>query len=240
MAAHDKKRKDDQLFVKNIENVQGDERDIIIFSIGYASDADGKFVNRFGTLSRKGGENRLNVAITRAKREMIVVSSIEHSDIKPTSRHDGPRRLGQFLKYAKMTDSRDEDGQRAVLSDLNPAMEKRRGTKGDEFDSYFEVKVCDKLRERGHKVETQVGFSGYKIDLAVVHPDDDGRYVLGIECDGATFHSARSVRERDVMRQQFLEGKGWIIERIWSRNWWRDPNKEIDRIESRVRDLVKK
>lgn len=239
-AAHNKKRKDDQLFVKNIENVQGDERDIIIFSIGYANDADGKFVNRFGTLSRKGGENRLNVAITRARSEMVVISSIEHSDIKPTSRHDGPRRLGQFLKYAKMTDSRDEEGQRAVLSDLNPAMEKRRNTKGDEFDSYFEAKVCDKLRERGHKVETQVGFSGYKIDLGVVHPDDDGRYVLGIECDGATFHSARSVRERDVMRQQFLEGKGWIIERIWSRNWWRDPNKEIDRLESRISELVKK
>ena len=238
--AHAKKRKDDQLFIKNIENVQGDERDIIIFSIGYAGDADGKFVNRFGTLSSKGGENRLNVAITRARREMIVVSSIEHSDIKPTSKYDGPRRLGQFLKYAKMTNSLDREGQRAVLLDLNPAMERHRDSKEDEFDSYFEVKVCDKLRERGHKVETQVGFSGYRIDLAVVHPDDDNKYVLGIECDGETFHSTRSVRERDVMRQQFLEGKGWIIERIWSRSWWRDPDKEIDRLESRVRELVKK
>ena len=233
-AAHHKKGKDDHLFVKNIENVQGDERDVIIFSIGYASNTNGKFLNIFGLLSRKGGENRLNVAITRARKQMVVVSSIEPSDIRST-KNDGPRMLARFLEYAKMTDSRNLEGMNAVLSEINPDMERSRDSERDEFDSDFEVQVCNRLRESGHKVDTQVGFSGYRIDLAVVHPNDDNRYVLGIECDGATFHSARSVRERDVMRQQFLEGNGWKIVRVWSRNWWRNPDKEIDRLEYAIR-----
>jgi len=239
-AAHEVAKKDDTLFVKNIENVQGDERDIIIFSVGYAKDADGRFANFFGTLSMKGGENRLNVAVTRARKEMIVVSSIEPVDIKSTSKYDGPKRLRQFLEYAKMTNSLNEEEQRAVLAEINPDMERIGGAKKAEFDSEFEIQVYKKLQERGHEVETQVGFSGYKIDLAVIHPHDENRYLLGIECDGATFHSAKSVRERDVMRQKFLEGKGWTIERIWSRNWWRNPKHEIDRIDAKINELVKR
>ena len=238
-SAHEAKKKDDTLFVKNIENVQGDERDVIIFSIGYARDTDGKFANFFGPLSKKGGENRLNVAVTRARKEMAIVSSIEPSDIKTTSRHDGPRRLRQFLEYAKMTSLLDRDGQEAVLAEINPDMKRVSESNKIEFDSDFEIQVYKKLRERGHMVETQVGFSGYRIDLAIVHPNDDRRYLLGIECDGAMFHSAKSVRERDVMRQRFLEGKGWIIERIWSRNWWRNPVREIDRIDAKINELVK-
>ena len=237
-SANEGRRKDDSLFVKNIENVQGDERDIIIFSIGYAYNAQGQFVNRFGALNMKGGENRLNVAVTRARREMVVVSSIEPSDIKPTSRHDGPRRLKQFLEYVKATNAFNKKGQEDVLTNLNPGMRKVRDSKRTEFDSDFEAQVYEKLSERGYVVKTQVGFSGYRIDLAVVHPDDENRYVLGIECDGATFHSTKSVRERDVMRQKFLEEKGWIMERIWSRNWWRNPNREIDRLEARIRELA--
>jgi very-short-patch-repair endonuclease len=239
-SAHEGKGKDDQLFIKNIENVQGDERDVIIFSIGYAKDADGNFKNFFGSLSRKGGENRLNVAVTRARQEMIVITSIESSDIKPTSKYDGPKRLRQFLEYAKMTSSLDKSGQKAVLAEINPDMERISESRKLEFDSDFEIQVYDKLRERGFIVDSQVGFSGYKIDLAIVHPHDKNRHILGIECDGATFHSAKSVKERDVMRQKFLEGKGWIIERIWSRNWWRNPTHEIDRIVDRVDELAKK
>ena len=238
-SAHEGKKKDDSLFVKNIENVQGDERDVIIFSVGYAKDADGRFANFFGTLSMKGGENRLNVAVTRARKEMIVVSSIEPTDIKPTSKYDGPKRLRQFLEYAKMTNSLNEEGQSAVLSEINPDMERITESKRVEFDSDFEIQVYKKLQERGHRVETQVGFSGYKIDLAIVHPHDENRYLLGIECDGATFHSAKSIKERDVMRQKFLEGKGWTIERIWSRNWWKNPKHEIDRIDAKINELVK-
>ena len=238
-SAHEGTKKDDSLFIKNIENVQGDERDVIIFSVGYATDAAGKFANFFGTLSMKGGENRLNVAVTRARKEMIVVSSIEPTDIKPTSKYDGPKRLRQFLEYAKMTNSLNKEGQKAVLSEINPDMERIRESKRVEFDSDFEIQVYKKLEERGHRVDTQVGFSGYKIDLAVVHPRDKNRYLLGIECDGATFHSAKSIKERDVMRQKFLEGKGWTIERIWSRNWWKNPKHEIDRIDAKINELVK-
>ncbi|MBI1663917.1 MAG: DUF559 domain-containing protein [Nitrosopumilus sp.] len=238
-SAHEGAKKDDSLFVKNIENVQGDERDVIIFSVGYAKDADGIFANFFGTLSMKGGENRLNVAVTRARKEMIVVSSIDPADIKPTSKYDGPKRLRQFLEYAKMTNSLNEEGQKAVLSEINPDMERITESKRVKFDSDFEIQVYKKLQERGHRIETQVGFSGYKIDLAIVHPHDENRYLLGIECDGATFHSAKSIKERDVMRQKFLEGKGWTIERIWSRNWWKNPKHEIDRIDTKINELVK-
>ena len=241
-AAHESAGRDDGLFVKNIENVQGDERDVIVFSIGYARDADGKFANRFGTLSARGGENRLNVAVTRARQEMVVVSSIDPTDVRPTPKNDGPLRLRQFLEYARATGSADRDAQKAVISSINPSMSARgRGgaqAAGRRFDSEFEVQVHTALERRGHRVDTQVGFSGYRIDLAVVHPDDENRYVLGIECDGASFHSARSVRERDVMRQQFLEGKGWSIERVWSRRWWSDKEAEADRLDRRISELV--
>ena len=243
-AAHESAGRDDALFVKNIENVQGDERDVIVFSIGYARDADGKFANRFGALSARGGENRLNVAVTRARQEMVVVSSIDPNDVRPTPKNDGPLRLRQFLEYAKATGSSDRDAQEAVIRSINPSMPARGGggptsaAAGLEFDSEFEVQVHTALEKRGHRVDTQVGFSGYRIDLAVAHPDDENRYVLGIECDGASFHSARSVRERDIMRQQFLEGKGWTIERVWSRRWWRDKEAEVDRLERRIGELV--
>ena len=247
-AAHESAGRDDALFVKNIENVQGDERDVIVFSIGYARDADGKFANRFGALSARGGENRLNVAVTRARQEMVVVSSIDPNDVRPTPKNDGPLRLRQFLEYAKATGSSDRDAQEAVIRSINPSMPARGGGGpsaaggggggGLEFDSEFEVQVHTALEKRGHRVDTQVGFSGYRIDLAVAHPDDENRYVLGIECDGASFHSARSVRERDIMRQQFLEGKGWTIERVWSRRWWRDKEAEVDRLERRISELV--
>ncbi len=105
------------------------------------------------------------------------------------------------------------------------------------FDSLFEELVYNRLRDLNYKVDSQVGYSGYKIDLAIIHRDNPNKYILGIECDGASFHSAKSVRERDVMRQEFLEKRGWIIERIWSRTWWRNPDKEIKRIQERIERL---
>jgi very-short-patch-repair endonuclease len=105
------------------------------------------------------------------------------------------------------------------------------------FESTLEELIYDRLRGLGYEVSTQVGYSGYRIDLAIVHPDDPSRYILGIECDGAMFHSAKSTRERDVTRQEFLQNRGWIIERIWSTNWWRNPDREIERIKKRVEIL---
>jgi very-short-patch-repair endonuclease len=235
------RKKDDEIFVRNIENVQGDERDIIIFSVGYAKDTEGKFRLQFGTLNQDGGENRLNVAITRASEKIIVVCSIDPADMNKVegTKNPGPKLLKDFLMYARAVSNSDENQIKQILESLSSGMNKtQQQTKY--FESGFEELVYDKLKNLGYQVDTQVGHSNFRIDLAVVHPNDIGRYVLGIECDGAMFHSAKSVRERDVVRQQFLERRGWVIDRIWSRNWWRNPDKEIQRIKERIDLLVKK
>ena len=118
-------------------------------------------------------------------------------------------------------------------------MDRTKKARVQEFDSDFEMLVFKGLERRGYTIDSQVGHSGYVIDLAIHHPHDPSRYILGIECDGATFHSAKSVKERDVMRQKFLESKGWNIARIWSRNWWKSPDRELDRIEAVIKDLRK-
>lgn len=234
----DSRREDDRLFVKNIENVQGDERDIIIFSIGYAKDADGHFANRFGSLSRSKGENRLNVAVTRARRQMIVVCSIDPTEIKLTSKNDGPKRLRQFLQYARATSLQDASSQGAILEDLRPHLGRAKDQAALALDTDFEERVSDGLRNRGYEVDMRVGESAFRMDLAVVHPEDPARYIMGIECDGSAFRSARSVKERDVTRRKFLEEKGWKIGRVWSRSWWRDRERELDRICDAIGDAL--
>ena len=234
-------RKDDELFVRNIENVQGDEREVIIFSVGYARDADGRFRMSFGSLSRDGGENRLNVAVTRASARIVVVSSIDPEAVRADgSRHRGPRLLRDFLAYASAVGASNGERVGSILDGLCPAMDRGAGGAGGaaSFDSHFEELVYDRLRQEGYEIDTQVGRSGYRIDLAVVHPDDPSRYVLGIECDGATYHSARSVRERDVFRQRFLERGGWAIARVWSRDWWQNPGGEVEKIVARIRKIL--
>lgn len=233
-------KKDDEIFVRNIENVQGDERDIIIFSVGYARGADGNIRLNFGSLNREAGENRLNVAITRASQKIIVICSMDPADMKAEgAKNPGPRRLKEFLRYAQAVGEGDADGAKGVLDALDSGMRINMRPPVS-FDSEFECMVYDRLVRLGYQVDTQVGQSGYKIDLAVAHPLDENRYVLGIECDGAAYHSAKSVRERDVMRQKFLERRGWEMERIWSRNWWRNPDREVDRIKERIDSLVRK
>ena len=235
----DAKKPNEKFVVKNIENVQGDERDIIIFSIGYAKEDNGEFKNRFGTLNQKGGENRLNVAITRARKEMVIVCSISPIDIKETSKNKGPRYLKKFLEYAKASSKLDAEKQKMILDELHDNMMVEDHQSSAESDSPFEDKVCQRLEDRNYTVDKQVGQSGYRIDLAIKDPADQSRYVLAVECDGATYHSAKSVIERDVMRQRFLEGKGWTVHRIWSRDWWKDPDGEIDRIEEKINSLSK-
>lgn len=231
-------KKDDEIFVRNIENVQGDERDIIIFSVGYAKDPTGNFRLQFGTLNQDGGENRLNVAITRASKKIIVVCSINPHDMKVEgTKNPGPKRLKDFLEYANAVNNGDSEKVEQILKSLSSGMNKtQQQTK--HFDSEFEELVHDRLESIGYTVETQVGQSGYRIDLGIIHPNDPSKYILGVECDGAMFHSGKSVRERDVMRQKFLERRDWNIDRIWSRNWWRNPDKEIQRIKERVDSLL--
>lgn len=202
--------KNEAFFVKNLENVQGDERDTIIFSIGYAKDSAGVFRMNFGPLSKSGGERRLNVAITRAKYNVKLVGSIMPTDIDIDKiKSDGPKLLRNYIDFA-----------------INgPSVLEREITESDivEHDSPFEEAVYNFLDRKGYRLATQVGCSGYRIDMAVKHPTISGIYVLGIECDGAAYHSARTARERDRLRQDVLEHMGWKIYRIWSTDWIKDP-----------------
>jgi len=232
---------DQRIFVKNIENVQGDERDLIIFSVGYARVENGRVYNRLELLSHLGGENRLNVAVSRAKEKIIVVSSIEPNELDVTNaKNRGPKLLKSYLEYAKSTSENNREMVDRILKEIQDGSHTVVSSQSLHFDSGFEVQVYDMLVDLGYEVHTQVGMSGYKIDLAVVDPSDSTKYLLGIECDGAMYHSSPSAKERDVYRQRFLESWGWKIERIWSRNWWENRSSEIERIEYVIKDLVKK
>ena len=217
--------KEEAFFVKNLENVQGDERDTIIFSIGYAKDSMGTFKMNFGPLSKFGGERRLNVAITRAKYNIKLVGSIMPTDIDTDKiSSEGPKLLRTYIDFAI-------NGFQVL---------EREVTESDivEHDSPFEESVYNFLDRKGYKLVTQVGCSGYKIDMAVKHPALSGIYVIGIECDGATYHSARSARERDRLRQDILEKMGWKIYRIWSTDWIKDPIAEGEKLVEVVEDAI--
>jgi very-short-patch-repair endonuclease len=230
---------DERVFVKNIENVQGDERDIILFSIAYTKNEEGKVYNRFGMLNQKGGENRLNVAVTRAKEGITVVSSIEPEELNVANTSQmGPKLLKAYLKYVRAVSNSQVDQINAVVQEVNENVNTHVQVKELHFDSPFEEQVYHQLRNLGYEVTTQVGISGYRIDMAIVHPHDSSRYILGIECDGAMYHSTTNAKERDVYRQRFLESRGWTIERIWSRNWWRNSSAEIERIDQKVKELL--
>ncbi len=198
-------------FVKNLENVQGDERDVIFISIGYGRDANGHLTMNFGPLNQDGGERRLNVLITRARRRCEVFTNLAADDID-LSRTDalGVKVLKRYLKYA-------DTGE---LDDMPEPT-------GRGADSPFEEEVAYALRKLGYQVEHQIGSAGYFIDLGVKDPERPGRYLLGIECDGATYHSAQSARDRDRLRQQVLEGLGWRIHRIWSTDWFKRQSHEL-------------
>lgn len=231
---------DERIFVKNIENVQGDERDVILFSIGYAKNEEGRIYNRFGMLNQEGGENRLNVAITRAKQGIIVVSSVEPEELNVSSTaHNGPRLLKSYLKYVRAISQMDKEQIESVIHEVRESTNTQTQQGDLQFDSPFEEQVYSQLRQLGYKVDTQVGMSGYRIDLAIIHPNDPMRYILGVECDGAMYHSSKNAKERDIYRQRFLESRGWTIERIWSRNWWKNAAVEIERIDQRVKQLIK-
>ena len=209
---------EEPFFVKNLENVQGDERDVILIGIGYGK-IDGAYLPmNFGPLNRDGGERRLNVLITRARRRCIVYCNFVGADLDlRRSGARGVRALKTFLEYA----------QHGVIDVPKPS--------GKEADSPFEEAVAARLRALGHDVDHQVGSAGFFVDLAVVDPERPGRYLLGIECDGATYHSSRSARDRDRLRQQVLEGLGWRIHRIWSTDWFRNPQQELQRVSEAVR-----
>jgi very-short-patch-repair endonuclease len=231
---------DDRPFVKNIENVQGDERDVILFSVGYAPDRQGRFRVQFGSLSQEGGENRLNVAVTRAREKVVMVASFDPASLPVDDvKNLGPRRLKDYLVYAHAVSEEKHDAVSDLLAKMSTTGKKIELAQIPALGRPLEDQVKEALEAKGYKVDAKVGFSGYRIDLAVVDPSDESRYVLGIECDGGTFHSARSARERDVVRQAFLEDRGWEMDRVWSRNWWRNRDAELLRLEGRIRALSK-
>jgi len=220
-----KDSENEPFFIRNLETVQGDERDTIIFSIGFGYDKYGKLLMNFGPLSKSGGERRLNVAITRARYNLKLVGSIMPTDINVDKVNSlGPKLLRQYIDYAI-------NGPKAIIAEIQ-ADEKIS------FDSPFEESVYTFLVNEGYNVATQVGCSGYRIDMAVRHPDYNGRFAIGIECDGAAYHSARTARERDRLRQAVLESMGWKIHRIWSTDWVKDPNAEKKKLIEAVEKAI--
>ncbi len=204
-------------FVKNLENVQGDERDVILISVGYGPDSSGYVAMNFGPLSNEGGERRLNVLISRAKRRCEVFASLRADCIdlaRATGR--GVRAFKIFLQFA-------ETGRLATTAQ----------SVGEEM-SPFEEAVRHAVEGLGYEVHPQVGVAGFFVDLGIVDPEKPGRYSLGIECDGAAYHSARSARDRDRLRQAVLEDHGWIIHRIWSTDWFQRPGEQLRKVAAAI------
>ncbi len=200
-------------FIKNLENVQGDERDVMLLSVAYARNSQGYMGMRFGPLSAEGGERRLNVLISRAKRRCQVYASITDEDIDlERGKGKGVFAFKLFLHFARTG---------------RLAMAERTGR---DMDSVFEEQVMAALQDKGYQIHPQVGIAGFFIDLAVADPEVPGRYLVGIECDGAAYHDSRSARDRDRLRQAVLEDHGWTIHRIWSQDWFQRPNAELDRL----------
>ena len=203
----------EHFFVKNLETIQGDERDVILISVGYGRDSAGKLSLNFGPVNRDGGERRLNVLMSRARERCVVFSNFTASELSlDSTASKGLLTLKSFLEFAQ-------------TRQLPRDMQSR-----DDTDSPFEDAVASVLRSHGHEVRVQVGCAGFRVDLAVVDPRERGRYLLGIECDGAKYHSSPVARDRDRLRQQILESLGWTIYRIWSTDWYRNRADTTDRM----------
>ena len=207
------------IFIKNLENVQGDERDIILFSVGYGPDKDNRIYLNFGPLNREGGWRRLNVAVSRARHEMKVFSTIRSDQIDITrSSSEGVAGLKAFLEFA-------ENGKVFL-----PVIKRNRNGQG----SGLADRMAAKLREKGYGVNTNIGCSGFKIDLGITDPDNSSEYILGILFDGQNYEASRTARDREIVQNEVLKGLGWKIHKVWSCDWWDDENKVLDGIQKRL------
>ena len=216
--------KEDRLegfFVKNLENVQGDERDVVIICLGYGYDPQGKMTMNFGPVNRAGGERRLNVAVTRARERTILVSSIKSSDIDlESAKSEGTVILHDYLEYAEK----------------GPEILKLVALKPAEFESPIAEDVAMVIQRFGYAIVPQVGCSVCPIDMGVIDPHDSGNYLLGIEFDGATYLNINSARDRDRLRDQVLKQLGWRVHRIWSPTWVARRDSEIRRLANAVEE----
>ena len=209
-------------FVKSLESVQGDERDVLIFSIGYGPDENRKITMNFGPLNKQGGWRRLNVAITRARYRNEIISSIRASDIPESVTTEGLRHLRRYLDYAAR-------GVPALALDTSA---------GGDAESPFEESVISVIRSWGYELTPQVGTAGYGIDIGVRHPDHPGVYALGVECDGYQYHSSKVARDRDRLREKVLRGLGWNLHRIWGTAWYRDRNGEEHKLRAAIEHAI--
>ena len=217
------------VFVKNLETVQGDQRDVIMISVCYGPTEPGAATMSmsFGPLNRKGGERRLNVAITRATSEVMVFTSFDPSMIDLTrTQAEAVRDLKHYLEFASQGPSA-----------LGAAI---RSIATNDYDSDFEMSVAEGLRRLGWTVRTQIGVSKFRIDLGVIHPDAPGKFLAGVECDGATYHSSPSARDRDRVRHIILERLGWQLFRIWSTDWFIDPEARLQKLNLDLLALLEK
>ena len=215
---------EEPIFIKNLENVQGDERDIILFSVGYGPDKNGKVSMNFGPLNNQGGERRLNVAVSRARYEMMVFSTLQPDQIDlRRSNAQGVQGLKYFLEFAK-------NGRMAISSN--------QMSKADENAEIVNA-VAEEIRKMGYEVDTEVGRSQFKIDLAVSNPDDKDNYIMGIICDGKNYYETRTVRDREICRPSVLKGLGWHLMRIWAVDWFNNKEAVIKRISSQLEQIKK-
>ena len=208
-------------FVKNLENVQGDERDVIFISTTYGSDASGNQFQRFGPVNSEAGHRRLNVLFTRAKLRTVVFTSLDIDRIlAPPESSRGLRAFKGYLQFAR-----------------TGILDKSVSTPDQEIND-FERSVRSVLESRNYEVAPQVGVAGFFIDLAIKNPKKPGAFLLGIECDGATYHSSKSARDRDRLREEILRSRGWKLHRIWSTDWFKNRTREIDKMFRLIESMV--
>jgi len=211
------------IFIKNIENVQGDERDVILFSIGYGPDPEGKVALNFGPINRDGGWRRLNVAISRARKKMVVYSTLKPEQIDLTrTRSEGISGLKGFLEFAKK-------GNSALIVKNGDAKEREAG---------IENIISNRIRDFGYNTKCNIGCSGYKIDIGIVNPKNKNEYILGIMCDGENYKNSGNAKDRNILQPNVLNGLGWNLYRIWIIDWLENPKKELDKIKKLVDTLI--
>ena len=213
-------------FVKNLETIQGDERDVIFLSIGFGFDTQKKFSMNFGALNKEGGERRLNVLITRAREKCVIFSNFRAQDLKPEGLTSvGLRCLRAFLEFAESreleeyTDTSDE-------------------TRTFEDSVYLYLKNKTSLEKNGYKVHRNVGCSGYKMDIAITDPNDDGKYIIGLTCDGEKYFTSMVCRDRDRLREDVLKGLGWSLCRVWATEWYLNPRKARNALFDQIKDVI--
>ena len=222
---------EEPVFIKNLENVQGDERDVILFSVGYGMDEEGKVYMNFGPLSQDGGWRRLNVAVTRARYEMVVFSSLEPEQIRTTD--DTARGVVAFRSFLEYAQGRSVwENSASPVSDSAPVVDRFKG-----YDGIVDG-ISDKLNEAGYKTTKMIGSSEYKIDIGVVDPDDENNYLLGILLDGKFYLENKTTSGREIYQQNVLKGLGWNTMRVWSVDWWENSQRVVDDIIAKITAII--